>query len=79
MVNKNRRQMTRGSAPGRDVNLPSVRTETGTLRYIHTEVNPQVYRPLCDLQMDWPKMVSIWPTADHHSLKGACIHTNTHF
>lgn len=54
--------MTRGSAPGRDVNLPSVRTETGTLRYIHTEVNPQVYRPLCDLQMDWPKMVSIWPT-----------------
>lgn len=74
MVNKNRRQMTRGSAPGRDVNLPSVRTETGTLRYIHTEVNPQVYRPLCDLQMDWPKMVSIWPTADHHG-----IHTNTHF
>ncbi len=33
--------------------------------HTHTEVNPKVYGPSCDLQMDWPKGVSIWPPTDH--------------
>lgn len=49
--------MTRGSAPGRNYNLPSTHT--------HSEVNPEVYGPSRDLQMDGPERASIWPPTDH--------------
>lgn len=66
--------MTGGSTPGRDVNLSSAHTHknTHTFATIHTEVNPEVYGPSCDLQMDCPKWVSIWPPTDqdHHLIIG---------